>query len=88
MYSYWLLCIKFNILNKAFPIITILQYDVYRDPSNNGEVIQDSVISITPIALFIYYTICSTLNVLSTYVNDRKFVGKYVHRGRTCEQTS
>ncbi len=80
MYSYWLPCIKLKYSEHSFSY-TILQNALYRDPGK-GNVNADSVRTTTPIA-FIF----TILDVLSIYLNDRKFVGEMHIEGALMRQS-
>ena len=56
---------KWNILNSAFPMYTILKYEVYQDPGK-GKIIAESVVT-SPIAF--KFTRYCLFSMLSIYVN-------------------
>ena len=86
---YWLLCIKLKYSEYNFSY-TILQCEPYQDPGNIN-IIVDSAITTTYSHDFDIHKILSILVYsqcfLSIYVNDRKFVHKNVHRGRTYDKS-
>ena len=71
-YLYWLLCtkLKYSTCKYSFSY-TILQYKLYQDPCKGNCRLCHNYNSYS----FHIHTILSILNVLSIYVNTRKFVG-------------
>ncbi len=67
---------------QLFLCYAILQYEVYWDPGNAKEIGKYNSY------IFPIHKILSIPNVVSIYLNNRKFVAKNVHRGHTYEQIS
>ncbi len=70
-----------NVLNTAFPI-------QYYSMSFTGILVKEMFLQIVSYNSYCFHIhkILSILNVLSIYVNDRKFDVENVHRGHTNEQ--